>query len=48
MILNVTGTGAGTAAVPHFQSLVKRAETAGITVDPASQRLKRLPAIPLK
>src|SRR5580692_11687875 len=32
MILNVTGTGAGTAAVPHFQSLVKRAEKAGITV----------------
>jgi glutathione peroxidase-family protein len=32
MILNITGTGAGTAAVPHFQSLVKRAEKAGITV----------------
>ena len=32
MILNVTGTGAGTAAVPHFQALVKRAEKAGITV----------------
>ena len=32
MILNVTGTSAGTAAVPHFQSLVKRAKKAGITV----------------
>ncbi len=32
MILNVTGTGAGTSAVPHFQSLVKKAQKAGITV----------------
>ena len=32
MILNVTGTGAGTAPVPHFQSLVRRAQKAGITV----------------
>jgi glutathione peroxidase-family protein len=32
MILNITGTGAGTAAVPHFQSLVKRAQKAGIRV----------------
>jgi hypothetical protein len=32
MILNVTGVGAGTAAVPHFQALVKKAQKAGITV----------------
>jgi glutathione peroxidase-family protein len=32
MILNVTGMGAGTAPVPHFQSLVKRAQKKGITV----------------
>jgi glutathione peroxidase-family protein len=32
MILNVTGTGAGTAAVAHFQSLVNRARKAGVTV----------------
>jgi hypothetical protein len=32
MILNITGTGAGTAPVPHFQSLVKRAQKAGIRV----------------
>jgi len=32
MILNITGTGAGTAPVPHFQALVKKAQKAGITV----------------
>jgi glutathione peroxidase-family protein len=32
MILNVTGSGAGTAPVSHFQTLVKRAQKAGITV----------------
>jgi hypothetical protein len=32
MILNVTGTGAGTAPVPHFQTLVRRAHKKGITV----------------
>ncbi len=32
MILNVTGSGAGTAPVPHFQTLVRRAHKAGIAV----------------
>jgi glutathione peroxidase-family protein len=32
MILNVTGTGAGTTAVPHFQALVRQAQKAGIAV----------------
>jgi Spherulation-specific family 4 len=32
MILNVTGVGAGTAPVPHFQSLVRKAQAAGISV----------------
>jgi Spherulation-specific family 4 len=32
MILNVTGMGAGTTPVPHFQALVRKARAAGITV----------------
>jgi hypothetical protein len=32
MILNVTGSGAGTAPVSHFQALVKRAQKKGVTV----------------
>ncbi len=32
MILNVTGLGAGNAPVPHFQSLVKKAHAAGVSV----------------
>ena len=32
MILNVTGMGAGTAPVPHFQSLVRKAHAAGVRV----------------
>jgi hypothetical protein len=32
MILNVTGMGAGTTPVPHFQTLVRKAHAAGITV----------------
>lgn len=32
MILNVTGMGAGTTPVPHFQALVRKAHAAGITV----------------
>jgi len=32
MILNVTGTGAGSTPVPHFQALVRKAQAAGITV----------------
>jgi hypothetical protein len=32
MILNITGTGAGTAPVSHFQTLVRKAQKAGIAV----------------
>jgi len=32
MILNITGLGAGNAAVPHFQALVRRAHAHGVTV----------------
>jgi len=32
MILNVTGLGAGSAPVPHFQSLVQKAHAAGVSV----------------